>query len=111
VPVIFRGEESENGDVSKKYEFSCEGGTCVSTRLNVLAHTMVPDHQIMNEEEEAGLLSLYNITSEQLPKMYHDDPAVKTIGAKPGDVVRTILDSHTAGRAESYRLVVRRPKK
>jgi DNA-directed RNA polymerase subunit H len=83
----------------------------VSTRLNVLDHAMVPDHQIMTEEELTGLLSLYKITSEQLPRIYHDDPAVKTIGAKPGDVIRIIRTSHTAGRAESYRLVIRRPKK
>jgi len=79
--------------------------------LNVLDHAMVPDHQIMTEEELTGLLSLYKITSEQLPRIYHDDPAVKTIGAKPGDVIRIIRTSHTAGRAESYRLVIRRPKK
>ena len=83
----------------------------MSSRLNVLAHTMVPDHQIMTEGEAAGLLSQYSISNEQLPKMYHDDPAVKTIGAKPGDAIRIIRNSHTAGRAESYRLVVRRPKK
>ncbi|HNI42034.1 MAG: DNA-directed RNA polymerase subunit H [Methanomicrobiales archaeon] len=83
----------------------------MSTRLNVLDHAMVPDHQIMTEEELTGLLSLYKITSEQLPRIYHDDPAVKTIGAKPGDVIRIIRTSHTAGRAESYRLVIRRPKK
>ena len=83
----------------------------MSTRLNVLDHAMVPDHQIMTEEELTGLLSLYKITSEQLPRIYHDDPAVKTIGAKPGEVIRIIRTSHTAGRAESYRLVIKRPKK
>jgi len=83
----------------------------VSTKLNVLEHVMVPDHKIMTEDEVNGLLSSYAITTEQLPKMYHDDPAVKTIGAKPGDVIRIIRDSHTAGRAESYRLVIKRPKK
>jgi len=83
----------------------------VSTKLDVLEHVMVPDHKIMTEDEVNGLLSSYAITTEQLPKIYHDDPAVKTIGAKPGDVIRIIRDSHTAGRAESYRLVIKRPKK
>jgi DNA-directed RNA polymerase subunit H len=83
----------------------------VSTKLNVLEHVMVPDHKIMTEDEVNGLLSSYAITTEQLPKIYHDDPAVKTIGAKVGDVIRIIRDSHTAGRAESYRLVIKRPKK
>jgi DNA-directed RNA polymerase subunit H len=72
---------------------------------------MVPDHKIMNDEEVRDLLAMYKITSEQLPKIYHDDPSVKTIGAKPGDVIRIIRTSHTAGRAESYRLVIKRPKK
>jgi DNA-directed RNA polymerase subunit H len=72
---------------------------------------MVPDHKIMTEDEVNGLLSSYAITTEQLPKIYHDDPAVKTIAAKPGEVIRIIRDSHTAGRAESYRLVIKRPKK
>jgi DNA-directed RNA polymerase subunit H len=65
----------------------------------------------MSEEEVTGLLKRYNISNDQLPKMYHDDPAAKTIEAKPGDVIQIIRTSQTAGRAESYRLVVRRPKK
>jgi DNA-directed RNA polymerase subunit H len=83
----------------------------LTTKLNVLEHVMVPDHQIMSEDEVSTLFSTYNITSEQLPKIYHDDPAVKIIGAKAGDVIRIIRQSHTAGRAESFRLVIKRPKK
>jgi len=83
----------------------------LSTKLNVLEHAMVPDHKIMSEDEVSDLLARYNITTEQLPKIYHDDPAVKTIGASADDVIRIIRASHTAGRAEAYRLVVRRPKK
>ena len=83
----------------------------MSTKLNVLEHVMVPDHQIMREDEVSELLTRYNITTEQLPKIYHDDPAVKTIGAEADDVIRIIRTSHTAGRAEAYRLVIRKPKK
>ena len=49
------------------------------------------------------MLSRYNITTEQLPKIYHDDPAVKSIGANADDVIRIIRQSHTAGRAEAFR--------
>ena len=83
----------------------------MSTKLNVLKHVMVPDHKIMSEAEVTELLSNYNITTEQLPKIFHDDPAVKTIGANVDDVIRIVRVSHTAGRAEAYRLVVKRPKK
>ena len=83
----------------------------MSTKLNVLEHVMVPDHKIMSEDEVSALLSHYNITTEQLPKIYHDDPAVKIIGANVDDVIRIVRMSHTAGRAEAYRLVIKRPKK
>jgi len=83
----------------------------LSTKLNVLEHAMVPDHKIMSEDEVSELLARYNITTEQLPKIYHDDPAVKEIGANAEDVIRIIRASHTAGRAEAFRLVVKRPKK
>jgi DNA-directed RNA polymerase subunit H len=98
------------GDASEGKRDLC-GGFCLSTKLNVLKHAMVPDHTIMGEEEVRTLLSHYKITTEQLPKIFHDDPAVKAIGAKVDDVIRIVRVSQTAGRAESYRLVIRRPKK
>jgi len=83
----------------------------LSTKLNVLEHVMVPDHKIMSEDEVSALLTHYKITTEQLPKIFHDDPAVKIIGANVDDVIRIVRMSHTAGRAEAYRLVIKRPKK
>lgn len=83
----------------------------MGTSLDVLKHEMVPDHQIMGEGEVVDLLMTYHITLEQLPKIYHDDSAVKAIGGEVGNVIRIVRDSRTAGRAEAYRLVVKRPKK
>ncbi len=83
----------------------------MSAKLNVLEHVMVPAHKVMSEKEVSELLLRYNITTEQLPKIFHDDPAVREIGANADDVIRIIRASHTAGRAEAYRLVVKRPKK
>ena len=80
------------------------------TTFNVLEHMMVPAHDIMEEGDIGTLLSTYHLTREQLPKIFHDDPAVKAVKAKPGDVIRIVRESQTAGRAESYRLVVKRPK-
>jgi len=83
----------------------------MGTPLNVLEHVMVPEHHIMSEEEIKQLFSTYKITTEQLPKMYHDDPTAKMIRAKSGDIIRIIRISQTAGRAESYRHVIKRSKK
>ena len=81
------------------------------TRLNVLLHEMVPDHQIMTPEEVSDLLQSFDINEDQLPKIYHDDPAVKACKAVPVNVLRITRKSQTAGEATAYRLVVRRPKK
>ena len=83
----------------------------MNTTFNVLNHVMVPDHQIMSKDEIKELFSSYQISNEQLPKINHDDPVVKSIDAKIKDVIRIIRISQTAGRFESYRLVVKRPKK
>ncbi|WOF15813.1 DNA-directed RNA polymerase subunit H [Methanoplanus sp. FWC-SCC4] len=83
----------------------------MSTNFSVLKHVMVPDHQIMSQEEIQDLLTFYQITRDQLPKIYHDDPAVKEVGAKINDVIRIVRTSQTAGLAEAYRMVVKRPKK
>ena len=83
----------------------------MGTSSDVLEHEMVPDHQIMSEEEVVELLAIYHVSLEQLPKIYHDDPVVKAIGGDIGDVIRIIRDSRTAGRAEAYRLIMKRPKK
>jgi DNA-directed RNA polymerase subunit H len=83
----------------------------LNAELNVLKHEMVPEHSIMSDEDIKALFSKYNIGQEHLPKIYHDDPAVLTIGARINDVIKIVRKSMTAGRAESYRQVVKRPKK
>lgn len=75
-------------------------------RFNVLNHEIVPLHEILPEEEVAPLLEKYQIVKEQLPKVRSNDPAVKVVAAKPGQVVRITRASPTAGRFTAYRLVV-----
>jgi DNA-directed RNA polymerase subunit H len=75
-------------------------------KFNVLEHELVPKHEILSEEEKKELLKKYNITEKQLPKILASDPVVKAIGAKPGDVIRIIRNSHVAGRSVYYRIVV-----
>ena len=41
-------------------------------------------------------------------KILISDPAVKAIGAKPGQVVKIFRESKIAGKTTAYRLVVRK---
>ena len=78
----------------------------MTKKFNVLEHELVPDHILLTEEETDELLKKYNITRGQLPKVKSSDVVVKQIGAKPGDVLKIIRKSLTAGKAVAYRLVI-----
>jgi DNA-directed RNA polymerase subunit H len=69
-------------------------------------HDLVPEHKIISEKEKDILLKKYNIEPNQLPKILNTDPVSISIGAKPGQIVKIIRNSHTAKEAIAYRLVV-----
>lgn len=74
--------------------------------FNIFEHALVPKHEIIGTEEREKMLSEYRVHPYQLPRLKASDPAVKAIGAKPGDIVRITRDSPTAGKYISYRYVV-----
>jgi len=74
--------------------------------FNVLDHVLVPRHILLTREEAEELLKRYHVKPHQLPYIKVSDPAAKAIGAKPGDVVKIVRRSPTAGEAVAYRYVV-----
>ncbi|MBC7081072.1 MAG: DNA-directed RNA polymerase subunit H [Thermoplasmatales archaeon] len=76
--------------------------------MDILKHVLVPQHEILREEEVKKLIKTYNISKENLPRILVDDPVVKAIGAKEGDVIKITRNSPTAGKSVVYRLVVAR---
>ena len=75
--------------------------------IDIVKHVLVPEHVILDEKERNALMTKYNILPRQLPKIFHNDPAVKAVGAKPGDVLRVARKSATAGTSEYFRLVIK----
>jgi DNA-directed RNA polymerase subunit H len=75
-------------------------------KKDILKHKLVPDHTILSKSEVKKVLKELDIHQEQLPKIKSDDPVAKAIGAKPGDVLKITRRSHTAGKFETYRLVL-----
>lgn len=82
--------------------------TSKDPRFDIFTHNLVPEHIICPEEELKELLEKYSIKRRHLPKILISDPAVKAIGAKPGQVVKIFRDSEIAGKSTAYRLVVRK---
>jgi DNA-directed RNA polymerase subunit H len=74
--------------------------------FEIFDHNLVPKHEILDEKEKAEVLTQYKIQPYQMPQIKANDPAVKAIGAKPGDMLRIIRKSATAGEHIAYRYVV-----
>jgi DNA-directed RNA polymerase subunit H len=74
--------------------------------FDIFEHALVPRHEILAEKEANQLLELYKIKPYQMPQIKSTDPAVKAIGAKPGNILRIIRKSSTAGEHIAYRYVV-----
>lgn len=71
-----------------------------------MGHELVPEHIVLSDEEAKEVLEKYKINKENLPKISQNDPVIRAIGSKKGDIVKIIRNSPTAGKAVYYRLVV-----
>ncbi|MBI4155495.1 DNA-directed RNA polymerase subunit H [Candidatus Woesearchaeota archaeon] len=69
-------------------------------------HVYVPKHVLLSEEEVKVLLEKYNISKKQLPSIIVNDPALRKLNPKIGDVVKIIRKSPTAAQGVYYRVVV-----
>jgi len=74
--------------------------------FDIFEHALVPFHEILSEKEKTQLLAQYKVKPYQIPQIKSGDPAVKAIGAKPGDVLKITRKSSTAGEHITYRYVV-----
>jgi DNA-directed RNA polymerase subunit H (RpoH/RPB5) len=74
--------------------------------FDIFEHQLVPKHAILTDEEKHQILTQYRVQPYQLPQISSADPAAKAIGAKPGDILKVIRKSATAGKHEAYRYVI-----
>ena len=75
--------------------------------FNVLEHDLVPDHEILSDEEVYKLLEELKIKNKnQLPKIKVDDPVCKKIEAKEDQVLKITRISETAGKYTTYRIII-----
>ena len=70
-------------------------------------HILVPHQELVPESEHAAIMELWNITSKaQMPMIrYHVDPIVRILGGVPGDILKIIRPSPSAGTYEFYRVI------
>jgi DNA-directed RNA polymerase subunit H len=74
--------------------------------FKIFDHDFVSKHELLTPEEKEELLEKYKMQPYQLPRINAYDPAIIAVGGKPGDIVRVIRKSTTAGKYEAYRYIV-----
>jgi len=75
-------------------------------KINILEHELVPEHEVLSPEEAQEVLKKLGVKPYQLPWISIEDPVVRAIGAKPGDIIRIKRKSSTARESIAYRYVV-----
>lgn len=74
--------------------------------FDIVTHELVSKHTLLSEKEKKALFEQYNISLSELPKIHAPDAAIQHLKAKPGDVIKIVRKSPTAGEAAYYRGVI-----
>jgi len=69
-------------------------------------HILIPEHILLNQEEAKLVLEKYRIKPYHLPFIKSSDPEARNIKSKPGDIIKIIRKSSSAGTAIAYRYVI-----
>lgn len=76
-------------------------------QYNILNHTLVPPHEIINDNEVDEIMKKYNIKNKiEFPEISRFDPVARVIGLRPGDVCKIIRPSKTSITTNYYRVCI-----
>lgn len=76
-------------------------------QYNILEHSIVPQHRIINEDEIIEVKTRYNIIKDsEFPDISRFDPVALAIGMRPGQVCEIIRPSKTSITGYYYRICV-----
>ena len=73
-------------------------------QFNILKHTMVPKHRILNEEEKQKIIAKYNILDDNIPPISRFDPVAQVIGLRPRQYCEIVRPSKTSITSLFYRI-------
>ena len=69
---------------------------------------LVPKHEVLSDKKAEEVLANFGIDKNKLPRIKKDDPQVKVLKAKVGDVIKiTRQDPDIKKPYEHYRVVVK----
>ncbi len=69
-------------------------------------HGIVPKHEKLSDKDAKALQERYHMTLREMPKIGINDPALRGLALKQGDIIKITRKSYTAGETVFYRGVV-----
>ena len=78
----------------------------ITPKVSIAKHVLTPQHSKLSDKDKKDLLERYNISFTQIPKILSADAVLTGLDIKPGDVIKIVRISPTAGEAVFYRGVV-----
>lgn len=77
--------------------------------VDIKKHFLVPECEIISEEEKNALFKKYGKSLKLYPKIFSTDPLVKALGAKEGDIIKFYRKEPHLKKIKSiyYRVVVK----
>ena len=73
-------------------------------QFNILKHSMVPNHRILNDEEKEDIIKKYNIIDDNIPEISRYDPVAQVIGLRPMQYCEILRSSKTSITSLFYRI-------
>ena len=77
--------------------------------INLIDHDLIPEHQLLSEEEKSEILGLYDNQINKLPSILLYDPVSRYFNANINDIFRIKRPSITSGYTVYYRVVKKGP--
>jgi DNA-directed RNA polymerase I, II, and III subunit RPABC1 len=76
-------------------------------QYNITHHNLVPPHKLVNKEDIPNILAQYKLSSiKQFPVIKRNDPVIRYLGLRSGNVVKIERPSGTGMKHIVYRCVV-----
>lgn len=76
-------------------------------QFNILNHTLVPKHTILDENEKDQFMKKYSITNtKMIPTISYFSPVSLVLGIRPGDICKIERFSKTSINSDFYRICI-----
>ena len=75
-----------------------------------MEHELVPRHELLTKKEKQEILERFDVKERDMPKIFSNDPALASLSAMSGDLIKITRKSPTAGESIYYRIVVQAKK-